>query len=169
MKHTKISAAIGVVLGPSHAQEPQRAVGTVKEGVTAVLVDVVVRDRRGQPVRDLTRGGLRDSRGRRAADDRIVHTDPRRGCCRAPARRTPPAAPPAAPSPASRRSRPVPRVTAMVFHGLTREPEARGAGGAGLPRRRRKRCRTTSASSASTSRWRRSCHLPGTASRSARR
>ena len=34
-------------------QQPQRAQGTVAEGVTAVLVDVVVRDRRGQPVRDL--------------------------------------------------------------------------------------------------------------------
>jgi VWFA-related protein len=33
---------------------PQRAQGTLAEGVTAVLVDVVVRDRTGQPVRDLT-------------------------------------------------------------------------------------------------------------------
>jgi VWFA-related protein len=36
------------------AQEPQRAPGVITEGVTAVLVDVVVRDRRGQPVRDLS-------------------------------------------------------------------------------------------------------------------
>ena len=36
------------------SQPPQRAERTLKEGVTAVLVDVVVRDRRGQPVRDLT-------------------------------------------------------------------------------------------------------------------
>ena len=38
------------------AQQPpiQRAPGTLNEGVTAVLVDVVVRDRRGLPVRDLT-------------------------------------------------------------------------------------------------------------------
>jgi VWFA-related protein len=35
-------------------QEPQRSQGVIKEGVRAVLVDVVVRDRRGQPVRDLT-------------------------------------------------------------------------------------------------------------------
>src|SRR5688572_17398523 len=37
-------------------QQPpiQRAPGTLNEGVTAVLVDVVVRDRRGLPVRDLT-------------------------------------------------------------------------------------------------------------------
>lgn len=38
----------------STQQQPQRAPGTVTDGVTAVLVDVVVRDRRGQPVRDLT-------------------------------------------------------------------------------------------------------------------
>jgi VWFA-related protein len=43
-----------------HAQQatpqptPQRAPGVLKEGVRAVLVDVVVRDRRGEPVRDLT-------------------------------------------------------------------------------------------------------------------
>ena len=41
---------------PGHAQQPapQRATGVVSEGVTAVLVDIVVRDKRGQPVRDLT-------------------------------------------------------------------------------------------------------------------
>jgi len=39
----------------SHArQTAQRAQATIKEGVRAVLVDVVVRDKRGQPVRDLT-------------------------------------------------------------------------------------------------------------------
>ena len=32
---------------------PQRAEGVLRDSVTAVLVDVVVRDRRGQPVRDL--------------------------------------------------------------------------------------------------------------------
>jgi VWFA-related protein len=39
-----------------HAQQtpaPARAAGTLQTGVTAVLVDVVVRDKRGQPVRDL--------------------------------------------------------------------------------------------------------------------
>ena len=35
---------------------PQRAPGILKEGVTAVLVDVVARDKRGQPVRDLAAG-----------------------------------------------------------------------------------------------------------------
>src|SRR5262245_51983614 len=42
---------------PVHTQQqqpaPQRAEGVLRDGVTAVLVDVVVRDRRGQPVRDL--------------------------------------------------------------------------------------------------------------------
>jgi VWFA-related protein len=46
-----IVAAIG---DAGRAQSPQRAPGTLTEGVTAVLVDVVVRDRRNQPVRDLT-------------------------------------------------------------------------------------------------------------------
>jgi VWFA-related protein len=39
--------------GSAQQQAPQRA-GTVSEGVRAVLVDIVVRDRRGNPVRDLT-------------------------------------------------------------------------------------------------------------------
>lgn len=55
-------AAISLVLATSvlltsvgvAQQQPQRVPGTLTEGVTAVLVDVVVRDRRGQPVRDLT-------------------------------------------------------------------------------------------------------------------
>ena len=46
---------LGVAVPAGRAQQtpPQRAAGTVKAGVTAVLVDVVVRDKRGQPVRDL--------------------------------------------------------------------------------------------------------------------
>ena len=35
---------------------PQRTAGGVSEGVRAVLVDVVVRDRRGLPIRDLSQG-----------------------------------------------------------------------------------------------------------------
>src|SRR5687768_9016377 len=58
MTHTRIrtAVALGVVAAAAivGAQQPQRAPGTLTEGVTAVLVDVVVRDRRGQPVRDLT-------------------------------------------------------------------------------------------------------------------
>src|SRR5205814_6016704 len=55
----RIAAAIGLLLavavpiGRAQQTAPQRAAGTVKAGVTAVLVDVVVRDKRGQPVRDL--------------------------------------------------------------------------------------------------------------------
>jgi VWFA-related protein len=54
-----VLGTIAVILGfviPGHAQQPspQRASGTIGEGVTAVLVDVVVRDKRGQPVHDLT-------------------------------------------------------------------------------------------------------------------
>lgn len=48
-------AALVVTAAPTAQQQPTppRA-GTVIEGVRAVLVDVVVRDRRGQPVRDLS-------------------------------------------------------------------------------------------------------------------
>jgi len=52
------TAAIGVLLllsAPSApAQQPSQRAGTIAEGVRAVLVDVVVRDKRGQPVYDLT-------------------------------------------------------------------------------------------------------------------
>jgi VWFA-related protein len=45
---------LGAAAGDAQQPPPQRAERTLNEGVTAVLVDVVVRDRRGQPVRDLT-------------------------------------------------------------------------------------------------------------------
>jgi VWFA-related protein len=48
---------LGLVRLP--AQQPVApAAGTLSEGVTAVLVDAVVRDRRGQPVRDLTEADI---------------------------------------------------------------------------------------------------------------
>jgi VWFA-related protein len=52
---TVLALACTIVAADIRAQQPapQRAPGTITEGVTAVLVDVVVRDRRGQPVRDL--------------------------------------------------------------------------------------------------------------------
>ena len=56
MRHFSWSIAL-ILAGlaqAGHAQAPQRPAGTFAESVTAVLVDVVVRDRRGQPVRDLT-------------------------------------------------------------------------------------------------------------------
>jgi VWFA-related protein len=51
---TVLILALAIVVGEAQQQTPQRAKDTLKEGVTAVLVDVVVRDRRGLPVRDLT-------------------------------------------------------------------------------------------------------------------
>src|SRR3954465_6500532 len=59
MTHSRVAAAGVMALMVAAAavraqQAPQRAAGTVSERVTAVLVDVVVRDKRGQPVRDLT-------------------------------------------------------------------------------------------------------------------
>ena len=49
-----IALMLSVAVGDAQQPPPQRATGTVKGGVTAVLVDVVVRDRRGDPVRDLS-------------------------------------------------------------------------------------------------------------------
>ena len=43
-----------VTSGASRQQTPQRATGTLRDTVRAVLVDVVVRDKHGQPVHDLT-------------------------------------------------------------------------------------------------------------------
>ena len=42
------------VSSDARQQTPQRATGTLRDTVRAVLVDVVVRDKRGQPVHDLT-------------------------------------------------------------------------------------------------------------------
>ena len=49
---------------------------SLNEGVTAVLVDVVVRDRRGQPVRDLTAADFEVLEDGVAADDRLLHAGP---------------------------------------------------------------------------------------------
>jgi VWFA-related protein len=56
MQHRLIAALLVAATAGLTAQQPapQRAPGTISENVTAVLVDVVVRDRRGAPVRDLT-------------------------------------------------------------------------------------------------------------------
>ena len=47
-----VVAAVAAV--PAAQQPAQRAQGTIRAGVSAVLVDVVVHDRKGEPVRDLT-------------------------------------------------------------------------------------------------------------------
>ena len=44
---------LALPLGATQQAPAQRATGTLTEGVNAVVVDVVVRDRRGEPVRDL--------------------------------------------------------------------------------------------------------------------
>ena len=129
MKHTSISAHVAalfvLLLALPRAQEPQRASGTIKEGVTAVLVDVVVRDRRGQPVRDLTQADFE------VLEDGVTQTIGSftpilEGALAA----TSPSALPAAVAPSAPAqpapTNPVaagPAVTAMVFHGLG--PESR--------------------------------------------
>jgi VWFA-related protein len=49
-----LCVAVSAVSPGAQTQTPPRAAGTVQARATAVLVDVVVRDRRGQPVTDLT-------------------------------------------------------------------------------------------------------------------
>lgn len=125
--HVPACVVLIVILGATfpNSQEPtpQRAPGTVSEGVTAVLADVVVRDRRGQIVGDLSRedfevfeDGVRQTIG---AFTRVVDGEPS----------SPAALPPQASggttggvgSPAPVNSGP--GVTALVFHGLS--PEGR--------------------------------------------
>ncbi len=121
-----------------HAQQPptpQRAAGVLKEGVRAVLVDVVVRDRRGDPVRDLTEADfeiLEDGVAQQIGSfTPVFHgqlaaapdaAPPDAGAAR-------PGAPPA-PGPAA----PVsvgPGVTALVFHSLSPEGRRRALRAAG--------------------------------------
>jgi VWFA-related protein len=92
-------------------------VGTLKEGVTAVLVDVVVRDRRGQPVKDLTQADFE------ILEDGVPQTigsfTPILEGLLGSSTQIPPAAPAAA-APAPAPAAPVaagPAVTAIVFHG----------------------------------------------------
>lgn len=50
------AAALAVARAAAVAQQPQRVQGTVQAGVSAVLVDAVVHDKKGDPVRDLKPG-----------------------------------------------------------------------------------------------------------------
>jgi VWFA-related protein len=123
MKNTRFIGMLLIVLlvCTTGAQEPQRAVGTIKEGVTAVLVDVVVRDRRGQPVRDLTQADfeiLEDGTAQTVGSFTPVLDGALASSAPAPAAATAPSgATPVAPFAAG------PAVTAIVFHGLS--PEGR--------------------------------------------
>jgi VWFA-related protein len=127
---TLISGAVAIILSvpAGHAQQqqpqPQRAPGGVTEGVTAVLVDIVVRDKRGQPVRDLTPADFQ------VFEDGVPQTigsfKPVFEGSPEPAPAAPPSAAPAAGStPAVGAPAPVstgPAVTALVFDRLS--PEA---------------------------------------------
>ena len=118
---------ITLVALAGHAQEqtPQRAAGVLNEGVTAVLVDVVVRDRRGQPVRDLTDADfeiLEDGVPQKlGALTRVFDGNIAPGSEGSSAAPPPSAATPAVGAPAPMRAGPM--VTALVFHGLS--PEGR--------------------------------------------
>ncbi len=120
----------------------------------AVLVDVVVRDRRGQPVRDLTPADFEIARGRRAADDRLVHAASWTALRPRPSRRRPAAAtsaPGTRSGIARRRSGPV-RDRARLRSPQPGGAAAGRAGGAGAISAPKKNRRTTSACSASISR-----------------
>ena len=119
-------AALLIAIAPQQVatqEKPQRAPGTLSEGVTAVLVDVVVRDRRGQPVRDLTQADfeiLEDGVAQPIGSFSPVfegNVVPPARAADAPAPASAPQA--AAPPPGAAN----PLVTAIVFHGLS--PEGR--------------------------------------------
>jgi VWFA-related protein len=105
------------------AQQPpvQRAERTLNEGVTAVLVDVVVRDKRGQPVRDLTAADFEVLEDGVAQSIGSFTAFAPASASSLPAAAAAPAVPggPAAPPPVNAG----PAVTALVFDRLT--PEAR--------------------------------------------
>ena len=117
-----LAAAITAV---PQGQQPPRATGTVQGGVSAVLVDVVVRDKKGDPVRDLRESEvqlLEDGVPQTIASFTPVQDD--RAAVNPPAR-TPGAAVVASPATTSAptMSDARPPVTALVFDRLT--PEAR--------------------------------------------
>jgi VWFA-related protein len=103
---------------------PQRAPGAIAEGVTAVLVDVVVRDRRGQAVRDLTQADFEVMED--GVPQAIGSFTPIFDGAIVTARNTTPPTSAAAPTPSAGAAPPIdagPAVTALVFDRLT--PEAR--------------------------------------------
>jgi VWFA-related protein len=116
--------ALTISVGAQQQPAPQRAPATVNERVTAVLVDVVVRDKHGQPVRDLTQSDfeiLEDGVPQTVGSFAPVFD----GTITAPVAATPPPAPGAARAPVGSPP-PVsagPTVTALVFDRLS--PEGR--------------------------------------------
>ena len=126
-RRRRIILACSVLLAaPLAAQQPapQRAQGTLTEGVTAVLVDVVVRDRRGQPVRDLKVSDfqiLEDGVPQPLGSFTQFSEGAASGAAPAAAPTAAPAAAPGAGTPPAPDDRPT--VTALVFDRLS--PEAR--------------------------------------------
>jgi VWFA-related protein len=115
---------------PGRAQQPAaRADGTVSTGVRAVLVDVVVRDRQGQPVRDLKQSDfeiLEDGIAQTVGSFRpVFEFAPAGTAASAAAKPAAPATPATTPVPAGPSATdPLgPPVTALLFDRLT--PEAR--------------------------------------------
>ncbi len=127
---TVCATTIVLTLSSASAQQApaQRATGTLSEGVRAVLVDVVVRDKRGMPVLDLTPSDfeITEDNAPQAIGSFTRISDGR-------ADSAPPAASSAGASPAATGQAPAvgssapvteaPPVTALVFGRLT--PEAR--------------------------------------------
>jgi VWFA-related protein len=114
---------IALAVPPGHAQ--QRATGVVNTGVTAVLVDIVVRDKKGQPVRDLAQSDfevLEDGVPQTTTSFTPVLENATSSDASAPAA---PATVPssAAAGPIAPPVNPGPTVTALVFDRLS--PEAR--------------------------------------------
>ena len=113
-----------------HAQTqtpPPRAAGVVQAETTAILVDVVVRDRRGQPVTDLSAGDFEVFEDGVLQEIGAVTLYTPDGAGKT-AAATPPPATPSSPAPASSPSAPRTEtaqepVVALVFDRLT--PEAR--------------------------------------------
>ena len=127
-----VAVAIATLVSAIDAQQPppQRATGTLTEGVTAVLVDVVVRDKRGQPVRDLAEADfevLEDGVPQAIGSFTPVFDGVMKGAT-APAAAPGGTAPPAGTSPMVGSAPPAaagPGVTALVFHGLSLEGRRR--------------------------------------------
>jgi VWFA-related protein len=116
--------ALSLAASVPRAQEPQRGPGVLTEGVTAVLVDVVVRDRRGQPVRDLSPGDfevVEDGVPQTVGSFTAIFDGSTRPAAQAPAAARP--AGTAAATPAGPEVDPGVVVTALVFDRLS--PEAR--------------------------------------------
>lgn len=109
----------------TQAPAPARAAGTVQAGTTAILVDVVVRDRRGQPVTDLTSADFEIYEDGVLQEIGAVTLYRPEGATRLPERdRGADPAPADTAAPAKSAAEPTPEpVVALVFDRLT--PEAR--------------------------------------------